>query len=1386
MKKSLVYLTLALLIASTLPLSATADANEDIPTNAAATGVHDSLVAALTHANLVATLQGTGPFTVFAPTDQAFTDAGIDLNDFDTPEENATLSDILLHHVVAGSVPSSAVTDGMLATMVNGDKVKFGVSSGTVTVGTATVTTADVQASNGIIHIIDKVLMPPVDIPATAQTTTIHNSLVAAVIQADLLVTLQGSGPFTVFAPTDQAFTDAGIDLAALDTPAGKQILSDILLYHVVSSEVQSSDVTDCMSADAANGQPLSFTVGNTVMVNDANVTLADVVTSNGLIHVIDKVLTPSDTPNNIPRTAQCTGIHDSLVAGVIQADLLPTLQGPGPFTVFAPTDQAFIDAGIDLAALDTPEGKATLSDILLYHVVSGEVPSSAVTECLSATAVNGQSLSFTVGNGVMVNDANVTLADVNTSNGVIHVIDKVLSPTDTPNDIPRTAQCTGVHNSLVAGVIQAELLETLQGTGPFTVFAPTDQAFTDAGIDLASLDTPEGKAILSDILLYHVVAGNVPSSAVTECMSADAVNGQPLSFTVNGGVMVNGANVTLADVNTSNGVIHVIDKVLTPTDTPKDIPRTAQCTGIHNSLVAGVIQAELLPTLQGNGPFTVFAPTDQAFADAGIDLAALDTVEGKAALTDILLYHVIAGEVPAANVTECLSATAVNGNPLSFTVGANGVMVNNANVTATDVPTSNGIIHVIDKVLSPTDTPNDIPRTAQCTGIHDTLVSAVVQAELLETLQGNGPFTLFAPTDQAFTDAGIDLATLDTVEGKAALTDILLYHVVSGEVPSSAVTECMTATAVNGNTLSFTVGDGVMVNDATVTLADVGTSNGVIHVIDKVLSPTDSPNNIPRTAQCTGIHDSLVAAVVQAELLETLQGEGPFTLFAPTDEAFTEAGIDLAALDTVEGKAALTDILLYHVVSGAVPSSAVTECMAATAVNGQTLAFTVGNGVMVNDANVILADVNTSNGVIHVIDKVLSPTDSPNNIPRTAECTGIHNSLVAAVVQAELLETLQGEGPFTLFAPTDEAFAAAGIDLAALDTVEGKAALTDILLYHVVSGEVASSAVTECMTATAVNGQTLAFTVGNGVMVNDATVILADVGTSNGVIHVIDKVLSPTDSPNNIPRTAQCTGIHNSLVAAVVQAELLETLQGEGPFTLFAPTDEAFAAAGIDLAALDTVEGKATLTDILLYHVYIGTISPPEMSQGMQLQMANGDIATFSFATANVNAANITIPNVMTSNGIIHVIDQVLIPPTEGDENTDGDATESSEDDETSWLTYVLVITGVIILGVAAGLLYTRKQEGSEVSEPKEYAQGGIINQLQPIDPSSYTSQQTVTQSYDPGYGQQAQAAQPVQPVVAEPVALQQWTDANGHTFRRMDDGSTMWWNGTDWQKYA
>jgi len=487
-----------------------ADDTEDIPTNAQNTGIHDSLVAALVHADLVTALQGDGPFTVFAPTDDAFAAAGIDLTTFDTDEENATLVDILTYHVYAGSVEAAQVTDGMTATMLNGDDATFTVTNESVMIGDATVTMADVMASNGIIHVIDKVLMPPadlVDIPTVAQGTGIHDSLVAAVIQAELLSTLQGEGPFTVFAPTDDAFAAAGVDLVALDNDEGKAALTNILLYHVVSGTVPSSAVTDGLVAAAVNGDDLTFTVGDNVMVNDANVILADVMASNGIIHVIDKVLIPpvpvteadGDVCYNIythtiaagasfdecmayayyenyemngqtftgcynlathtftmvsqaeceaymwtpavdiAMTAQATSIHNSLVAALVQAELVSTLQGDGPFTVFAPTDDAFAEAGIDLTALDNDEGKVLLTDILLYHVVSGAVPSSAVTDGLAAAAVNGDDLTFSVGEGVMVNDANVILADVPASNGVIHVIDKVLMP---PADAVDTSEC--------------------------------------------------------------------------------------------------------------------------------------------------------------------------------------------------------------------------------------------------------------------------------------------------------------------------------------------------------------------------------------------------------------------------------------------------------------------------------------------------------------------------------------------------------------------------------------------------------------------------------------------------------------------------------------------------------------------------------------------------------------------------------------------------------------------------------------------------------------------------------------------------------------------------------------------------------------------------------
>ena len=360
------YASFAIVAMTVTPIVA-AEETEDIPTNAQNTGYHESLVAALSQAGLVEPLRADGPFTVFAPTDQAFADAGIDLSSFNTDEENATLVDILTYHVVVGSVLSSDITDGMTASAFNGDELVFELSGNRVMVNDARVTQADVLASNGVIHVIDKVLMPPADPVGDICFNTVTQSIV----------------------------------------PGANSDVCSAYMY-VEDFEMGGQTYTGC------------YTTITHQLTDVSQETCAAFEWSPAL---------------DIPTTATATAIHTSLVAALTQADLVSALQADGPFTVFAPTDQAFIDAGIDLTALDTEEGKATLVDILTYHVYSGSVASTDVTDGLTVAMLNGDDASFTVSEGVVkVGDATVTLADVPASNGVIHVIDKVLMP---PADIP-------------------------------------------------------------------------------------------------------------------------------------------------------------------------------------------------------------------------------------------------------------------------------------------------------------------------------------------------------------------------------------------------------------------------------------------------------------------------------------------------------------------------------------------------------------------------------------------------------------------------------------------------------------------------------------------------------------------------------------------------------------------------------------------------------------------------------------------------------------------------------------------------------------------------------------------------------------------------------------
>lgn len=257
---------------------------------------------------------------------------------------------------------------------------------------------------------------------------------------------------------------------------------------------------------------------------------------------------------------------------------------------------------------------------------------------------------------------------------------------------------------------------------------------------------------------------------------------------------------------------------------------------GRFETLVAALSAADLVETLSGEGPFTVFAPTDAAFAalpDGTVE-ALLDDIP---TLTDILLYHVVAGEVPAEDVVTLTQAETVQGQPVVVSTMGGGVMVNDAEVIQTDVMASNGVIHVIDSVILPPS--DDLVGVAVADDRFSTLVAAVQAADLVETLQGDGPFTVFAPTDEAF--AKLPAGTVESLLADIpTLTDILLYHVVPGRVVSGDVVGTSSAPTAQGSDIDVSVSGGsVLLNgDSRVVETDILATNGVVHVIDTVILP--------------------------------------------------------------------------------------------------------------------------------------------------------------------------------------------------------------------------------------------------------------------------------------------------------------------------------------------------------------------------------------------------------------------------------------------------------------------------------------------------------------------------------------------------------------------
>ncbi|MDA7660041.1 fasciclin domain-containing protein [bacterium] len=271
------------------------------------------------------------------------------------------------------------------------------------------------------------------------------------------------------------------------------------------------------------------------------------------------------------------------------------------------------------------------------------------------------------------------------------------------PNDIVAVASSAGDFNTLIAAAKAAGLVGVLQSDGPLTVFAPTDAAF--AKLPKGTVETllkPENKKALVEILTYHVVPGKFEAADVLKKKTLDTANGERAKIAMkNGKPTIAGVNIVATDVEASNGVIHVIDGVMMPEQ--RDIVDVAVSTGKFKTLAAALGAADLVSTLKGKGPFTVLAPNDAAFAKlpAGtVEMLLLPENKGK--LKEILLAHVVPGRVYSDQVVKLKMAPTAGGFKAPISVKDGKVSIGGANVIATDIEASNGVIHVIDTVIVP------------------------------------------------------------------------------------------------------------------------------------------------------------------------------------------------------------------------------------------------------------------------------------------------------------------------------------------------------------------------------------------------------------------------------------------------------------------------------------------------------------------------------------------------------------------------------------------------------------------------------------------------------------------------------------------------------------
>ena len=414
---------------------------------------------------------------------------------------------------------------------------------------------------------------------------------------------------------------------------------------------------------------------------------------------------------------------------------------------------------------------------------------------------------------------------------------------------------------------------------------------------------------------------------------------------------------------------------------------------------------------------------------------------------------------------------------------------------------------------------------------------------------------------------------------------------------------------------------------------------------------------NLVEELQDDGRFGVLLAALEATGLNEAV-ADGRLTLFAPTDDAFQPL-IDDGTVDALlaePGLVTLTNILLYHVVDGRASTYKLERKRTPETLFGEEVILKrTADALFVNDSQIIDANNRARNGIYHAIDAVLLPPEEPieiDSIVDVLELDGRFSVLLAALGATGLDEAV-ATGELTLFAPTDEAFQPL-IEAGVIDQLlnePGLGTLTNILLYHAVDGRSSALKLLLNGSTTTLQGADVETTYSKrSLMINDAKVISANGHAPNGVIHIIDAVLIPSEEPADLIALFEKDGRFTVLLSAL-EATGLDEAVAAGGVTVFAPTDDAFRPLIEDgtIDALLEEPGLNTLTQILLYHVVDGERTAKDLARKRRVETLEGSrvYVSWFFGRVFVNREKVVDSNLRAANGIAHAINGVLLPKT-------------------------------------------------------------------------------------------------------------------------------------------